>query len=376
VPSDDASGGPRRTARERSGRRRARLDALRVRTGNGQTVDERATSARIRVWRGRLSMGDVLVRPELIAHRGSRPSLLRSVSTPKGAAVQMLLLALFEAQCRQAKTLARRPTKLPMRSAPKGGTSWLQLTALPTVDRTSRTSSSRRPDDNRYAQLRTALQVLHRAGRIGVESTGRGRFEGFTLLNESADNLVSEVSYGWPEKNEPVIRVPVEFVINGWIHTLTDNEIITFLHLLQVCGEATSKANPDGWAAIPTGGWRSTFGEDRSFEAHRELTRFGLVDVERPDTRRPDGTVAKDDEVPWEAHRYRVLPERLGFRAVDVVLSALDVKHSLDMDEATFSTRGPFSAVFGQAPDGWTRKAAMTEIEQAKLAAPGHVLLK
>lgn len=368
-----APGGPR-TARGRTARRIDRLDGLTVRTGNGETVDERAMSARIRMWLRRPAMAEVQVRPGLITHRKTGTSLLRAVSTPRGASMQTMLLALFEAQSRRAGTSAGRPTKLPLRSAPRDGTSWLQLAALTTEDRTARTSASRRPDDNRYAQLRKALAVLHETGRIGVESTGRGRFEGFTLLDESVDNLSGEVAYTWPARDEPVIRVPVEFFINGWAHALTDNEIVTFLHLVHVCAKARSDANPEGWVAIPTGGWASTFGGDRSFEAHRELTRFGLVDVVRPDARRADGTVQKDDEVPWEAHRYRVLLERLRFRAVHVVGSALKAKHTLDVDEATLGSRGPFASWLARTPDGWTRGSAITEIEQARLAAPGHLL--
>lgn len=378
--ASEGAGSAPRTARGRTERRGARLDGLEARTGNGQTVDERATSARIRIWRRRPSVAEILVRPGLIGHRRIGTSLLRALSTPRGASMQVMLLALFEAQCRRARTSAGRPTTLPLRNAPKDGTSWLQLAALPTEDRTSRTSASRRPDDNRYNQLRTALTVLHEAGRISVESTGRGRFEGFALLDESVDNLIGEVAYTWPRKDERVIRLPVEFFVNGWVHALTDNEILTFLHLLHVCAQATSGNNPEGWVAIPTGGWASTFGEDRSFEAHRELTRFGLVDVERPDARRADGTVDKDDEVPWEAHRYRVLPQRLSFRAVDVVRSSLKAKHNLDVDEATLGTRGPFAGFFTgfftRTPDGWTREAAVAEAEQAKLAAPGQVLSK
>lgn len=76
----------------------ARLRALQVPTGNGQTVDERATMARVRVWAQRPATSHVQVRAGLISHRGSKPSFLRGVSTPKGAGVQVLLLALFEAQ--------------------------------------------------------------------------------------------------------------------------------------------------------------------------------------------------------------------------------------------------------------------------------------
>jgi hypothetical protein len=340
-------------------------------TGNGQSVDERATQARIRLWDRRPVIADVLVRPGLIAHRGSDPSFLRAVSTPRGAGVQVLLLALFEAQTRPGNRLAGRPTDLQLRPGSGGAqTSWLQAAALPTIDRTSQRSASRSPDDNRYGQLRTAMQQLHRAGRIGIEGTGRGAYEGFRLFDESVDNLIGEAAYTVP-KDEPVITVPVEFVINGWVHTLTDNEIITFLHLLRVCDEATDETNPQGWVPIPTKGWTTTFGDDRGFEAHRELNRFGLIQIERPEARRADGTVAaEEEEIPWEAHRYRIVRERLGFRAVNVVLEALKVKHSLDADEALFFTGS------NRHPDGWSRGPAVEAIEQARLGVPGHVLSK
>lgn len=360
-----------RTARSRTLRRQARLAALTEPTGNGQSVDDRARAARETLWRRRPQLSHIQIRPELIAHGDERPNKLRAVSTPRGAAVQVLLLALFEAQTRRRTTSATRPTTLPLRAATREHPAWLHLAALPTEDQSHQRSHVRLPDDNRYGQLRAALDRLHRAGRISA-GTGRGRFERFALLDEAADNLSREVAYTWPRPKEPVIRVPVEFFINGWVHALEDNEIITLLYLLHVCDHAKAAGDPNGWVPIPTSCWRWAFGPDRGYQAHRDLTRFGLVEVERPQDRRADGTVAADDTVPWEAHRYRVREEVLAVAALQRVRDALQTKHALDIDEAAAVRDGPYivGAPAHVTPEGWTFSAARAALEQEGLAAP------
>ncbi|MDD7966114.1 hypothetical protein [Actinomycetospora lemnae] len=348
-----------------------RLRGLAGSAGRAGPLDERVAAARARVWRV-VRPRQVPLRADLLRHRGALgDSPLRAVSTPKGCAVQVLLVILFEVTCRRTRLEAGRPTTRALRhSEVEGRPSWQELIATPTVNRRRSTGTARTPEDNRSEQLRAALARLEAHGRIQARyPEGRGRFEGFALLNEASDNLTSSATtYRRPKDDEPAIKVPVEFWINGWVHVLSDSEIVTYLYLL-ARSEQDRRDGGDGEVAVSAEDWEWAFGGDRAgLVAQRHLARFGLIDVERAEGRRSDGTVegggAEDAELPFTAHRYRLIDDGLRYRAAPKVLRALKNAHDLDLDTATWPL------LHSAAPDGWTFEGAVAELQHERLAAP------
>lgn len=357
----------KRPAKDRREDRAQQLALLQANTGSRGSLDDQAVAARRMLWRDHRP-SHVRLRVGLVLHQpGGSP--LRVLAASRGCAVQTLLVALFEAQCRTRRS-ASQPTKIPLRrSSTPGQTCWEELVTSPSVDRTITHGWARRPIDNRYEQVRRALERLEKAGRVrAARGKGRGRFEGFSLLHEATDNLgETETAYSYPGEAEECIAVPVEFFINGWVHVLTDNEIIAYLFVL---GAAQNAGGTGGGVLLTSENWSLANGDGpgrrAGLVAQRELERFGLIDVTRPEARRADGTVEtaalpKGTRLPVGPHYYLPSEQGLHFRALPRVLDALGESHQQDID---------FATMVGRRPDGWTYARAVAELEQDALAAP------
>jgi hypothetical protein len=103
--------------------------------------------------------------------------------------VQVLLLALFELQVSPPRAKGWN-TRLPIgRSDNPLLPSWVEFTALPTVDSTKRTTHARTPRANRERQIERELDRLAAGGRVELKPKGvHGRHENFAVLDEGTDH--------------------------------------------------------------------------------------------------------------------------------------------------------------------------------------------
>ena len=125
-----------RTAADRHLKRIARLRSLLA--ADGRSIDQQVGLARYSLWQ-KQQPANIRLRPAFVLRddrRGTAP--IRAISASKSAAVQLLLMALFENQCRsQGRDSERTPVPL-ARPTGETETAWLYLLALPTVDRRDR----------------------------------------------------------------------------------------------------------------------------------------------------------------------------------------------------------------------------------------------
>jgi hypothetical protein len=308
---------------------------------DGKNIDDQAEEARLKVWRTH-KPDAIRVRQGLVVQARTSESPLRVVSASKSAAVQLLLLSIFENQCRPP-TRVGKPTTLPLTNpTEEDKTSWRYLVALPTADRRGKRTHPRTPTENRIEQIKGALTRLAQKGRVQLRPSGtRNRFEGFQLLNEVADNHRGITYYKTPHAVEPTIEIPVNFFLAGWVHALTDSEIIAYLYLLHHAKLRPDENAGDGMM-LTRFAWAEAFGVSRGYEAYRFLERFGLISVIRDERRRADGTIEGldeviDQEIEISPHRFKVDLTALERRAVPVVTAALEAfKDGIDLEMATW----------------------------------------
>lgn len=345
---------------ERHEARAELLHTLRSPDSRGQTIDLQARAARQRLWITRPGAaaaqdtavttgtengvvdGEIALRAGLLLLQGNPKSPLMDGHAPRSKALQLLLVALFAAHCRRPASYAGRPTPLPLRDPDNSAsTSWRYLVAMPTIDTGTRTTASRSPLENRLEQLRAALRRLHTQGRIELSGTGRGRFERFRLLDESTYRPDQAVPYKLPKADEPVVRVPVGFFLNGWVHALSGQEIAAYLYLLYL--QQNMPLEEDGLIAVPRLVWAEAFGGSRAHIGYRMLFRFGLIRMRRQDIRRDDGTIediAEHGYIPFEPMRFAVDVDQLHADALDRVLPALERASKTRLDDAWTISRG------------------------------------
>jgi hypothetical protein len=175
-----------RPAQERNRKRIERLRSLL--DEDGTNVDAQAAYARHLVWQ-KQQPPLIRVRQGLVLMQGHDISPLREVSAPRSAAVQLLLLAIFENQCRPARRDGYR-TPVPLQDADvRTETAWRYLVARPTADMTGQRTQARLPAENRLEQLKNALERLDDLRRVDIKQKQiRGRYENFVLLNEETGN--------------------------------------------------------------------------------------------------------------------------------------------------------------------------------------------
>lgn len=241
--------------------------------------------------------------PERYAPSWGR-SPLTSLISSRGIALQLYLICLFEAQCRC------RPGVEPMNNRPlqpqHGSVSWLDLLATTAVAKAPAT-----PRDNRLRQMKKAL--LHLERELLIEIPGgrhvNGRFQGFRLLNESGlpTETRSLVRYTVPTEEEDTIELPVDFFLNGWVHVLSPAEIATYLMLLDLRKQHREVHDSHGIFS-PTHIREGIYGLSRdSYESHRSLVKFGLIEKMPNMYRRDDGKVTTF-KVRFESHHFKVNP--------------------------------------------------------------------
>lgn len=311
--------------------RAKRLESL-LADDDRHNIDKLARDNRALLWMHR--QPDVIrVRSGLVLHNGRSESPIRQIEASKSAAVQLLLICIFEQQCRRQDQVGQRTT-IPLRDPiEEGSTAWRYLLALPTKDRETSSTVTRGPVDNRVNQIKAALDRLADCGRVELRPRGtRNRYEHFRLMNEAVDtDSGPPVAYRAPRQNEHTIDVPAAFFLSGWVHALTDSEIITYLYMLH-SAQKNPEQNVGNGMELTASDWAHAFGKKRDrigrgYEAYRHLFRYGLIFIEIDPRRRADGTVDgfNEREGPYigtTPHRFKVDLARLERSAVLVVAKA------------------------------------------------------
>jgi hypothetical protein len=331
-----------RSVQQRYAVRVARLRSL-LQQGGGRPLDEQAAWARHTIWEKQQPQA-IRVREGLVLREGREISYLREVSASKSAAVQLLLLSIFENQCRAAAPDSHR-TPVPLREAdPETETAWLYLTALPITDRTAELTHARSPAENRLQQVRNALDRLERFRRIDFAGNDpRDRHEHFSLLNEAKHNRGGSVLYKAPAPDEETIDIPVAFFTSGWVHALEDNEIVAYLFLLHQAKRRPAENNGEGMP-LTRFGWSAAFGTSRAYGDYRLLSRFGLIRFLHDPNRSATGRVAGLGETPGrrpatEPHRFWVDYAGLNNLAVPTVIDGLErYIDGEDLDKANWGS--------------------------------------
>ncbi|NGY65094.1 hypothetical protein G7043_39900 [Lentzea sp. NEAU-D13] len=322
---------PSRTAKERHEKRIERLRDL-VESG----VVETARKKRKLLWQPdpkTEAVPWIAVRSALFKITEDHPvrTRIQQVSSSKSAAVQVLLLALFELQVSPPRPKGWN-TRLPIRYSDNPLIpSWVDFTALPTVDSTKTTTHARIPRANRERQIKRALDRLAASGRVELKPKGvHGRYENFGVLDEGTNQgpgngttYYAPPNLGTGKNRRLVVTIPVEFFLNGWIDALSDNEIITYLALRQTAQAYPGRHDNEG-IYLTQAKRTEDFNLDRGFEAHRMLARYGLINTIRDFRRSANGTMSGFEESgPGQIDRFTLNDSALAQPAFSRVMKSL-----------------------------------------------------
>jgi hypothetical protein len=193
----------------------------------------------------------------------------------KGWALHLYLIAIFDAQTRNARGSGVDNVR-PLLHGSDRQAAWVDL--LPTITSTTPRATGMRRQLVRALALLEQEKLVALSGRPGF----RGRYNYFRLLSEDSSPGQSwEIAYTIPTSTEissadpPWIRppgpaggraaavgLPAEFFTNGWVHVLSATEIATPTQAATVCTQPTPSARRGTASAAtctpPTDSWPHT----------------------------------------------------------------------------------------------------------------------
>ncbi|SEG94138.1 hypothetical protein SAMN04489712_14320 [Thermomonospora echinospora] len=301
-------------------RRKERGERLRA----SSEVFEVAIDSCAHVWQaGRLKRRSIEIRTcFIVGDPNGRTAPLSRLIRPRGIAWQVYLLALFEAQCSRTGGSAVLANKRPLVPSRPGEVAWSNLVLPEMREALIDQSKVER-------QLKTALTALEKVDLVVLPERprARNRCQGFRLLHESAESTrVTPVMYTVPDRNEPRIALPVDFFTKGWVHVLSPAETAVYLMLRHLKLKYPREHDLKGVYAAEAVR-EGVYGIRRdTYERHRELAAYGLIQLIPDPSRRPDGKIrgyrAGEDGSPLN-HRFQVLPDSaLRRNALEVVASS------------------------------------------------------
>ena len=255
--------------------------------------------------------------------KDDRPPAARLI-TPRGAALRVYLTALLEAQTR-VRPGQRPGNTRPLATRPGGKISWIDLLASdaePYGERKHHMSVSAK----KTRQMTSAIGRLAKeelVELIGTGKPGAKKYEGFLLMHELGRRPHgSAVPYTVPVvPPEQAFPLPVTLFTNGWVHILEDSEL-AFILMMAAFDQATG-----GQPFMITAADRlHRFGmKHDGYEAHKMLSRLGLVTVTPDGRRRPDGTVEEfNSEGKPLPHVLRFTPDGFGRDAFTTLSAEID----------------------------------------------------
>lgn len=266
------------------------------------------------VWEqpGGLRPAVIRIRPGFLLARKAgaerRDAPMSHLINPRGVALRLFLLAIFEAQCRPTSA------ELPENTRPLSGhMGWGDLLAIDAAwsqpDKTYLHSSiqNRTLDSSRDRQVKGALRTLERHGdkalvEVPPKAGGRYRdYARFRLMKESGrGGVLTPDYYTVPSAEKPAFSIPSQFFLRGWVQVLYPSEIATWLALRVLRAVYPVKHNESGVFL---------YGQAREKHFHllrdtyedgcRNLVDFGLTRHARPDTPAPTTAPQAADWVRW-----------------------------------------------------------------------------
>jgi hypothetical protein len=309
-------------------RRLARLermkDSVHTATANMVQLADRtpkATELRIRnsfVRRGLPAPGNFSDRS--LPPRPLRPPSTRLISA-NGAALRILLTALFEAQTSKARAGTHPTNTRPLRGT-RDETGWIDLIASPAQHSRRGSAGSVTVNDKKLRQLDDTLVRLGAAELVMLPNAdaGANKRDGFELLDEGGQRPQGPNDrYLLPKSVEKgIFSIPLTLFTQGWIHCLEDTELAMLL-LLAEAGAQKTPVKIEGDDRLRYCG----LGRD-AYEAHIMLNRLGLITVLPDPKRYPDGKVEDYAEEGAYLHAFSQLPENFATPAYAAVTSAIN----------------------------------------------------
>lgn len=234
--------------------------------------------------------------------RADRPPLTR-ITSGNGATLRLELAALALGQMRYQRGSRRPPLDFPVWGH-SGIRSWSDMIATPAAG-VRHTREYYSPKDKRARSVGGSLKALRSAGLVSVDQVGKEKL--VTFLNESG-KLGGEgpVPYEVPLAAEPTVKMPGEFITNGWIHVLEDSEIsVLFMAACHRGGFADG-----GWGYAIPGAVRLLnygIGRESYSTALKTLEWFGLLAVHEVG-RHEDGRAVDFGTEEPQLHRISLIP--------------------------------------------------------------------
>ena len=251
--------------------------------------------------------------------REHRPSASRIMNS-RGAALRLMLIALFEAQMRV------RPGGQPDNPRPLQGTGatigWTDLLATDAkAAGAGRSRMSVAAKKGRH--LFSAIENLAKEELVSLPhgADTRNKHRGFLLNWEGGRRPVGATPlYTVPKADEPYFTLPLTVFTHGWIYVLEDTELLFLLMLAYF-----DRSAPDGFRVdSDTRLLHIGMGRD-AYESHTWFSRFSLASVIPAPGRHLNGTV-DDFGKGGEAipHMLRLLPGGLDADALGEVSKEVD----------------------------------------------------
>jgi hypothetical protein len=255
-----------------------------------------------------------------IPARAQRPPCT-SLIAPRGQTLRLLLTIVADAALRTGAD-PRKISRGIDRTEQQLG--WLDLLAVPAAAGRDRVTV-RKAERNQIAQLQSALARLERARLVTLTTTKAGRPK--IRLNDLAgdDGLATPRPFTRPGQKQR-FAVPAAFFKNGWLWCLEDSEIATYLMIRQKAARHPGHHASGGVFAVA---------EDReynygipkdTYEAHRRLVEFELIERIDAPGRRIDGRITGYSGASLAlAHRFKLKDATLDQVALPEVQGGLRV---------------------------------------------------
>ncbi|MER6481170.1 hypothetical protein [Streptomyces filamentosus] len=265
--------------------------------------------------------------------REERP-LSAQMITPKGLTLKLELLLLFAAQCAVAPG-SRWPAPYPIEPTPDNPDSWMGLVAT-IAKHTPPTNYAADASTNKARQIAQALKALEKMNLVHSATGVPGQVRrGIKLRCENGKStFAAPVIYRVPTDDEQFFDIPVEFFTQGWVHVLTTSEIAALLMWLDITKAVGRQVKLRGEEEPPSiigfvnsETRHSYYGLGReTYETHKQLSAFGLMDVHRHDKRYMDGkwegfATQNEDMV---CHRIELLTAGLGREPAPILSKVLE----------------------------------------------------
>lgn len=310
------------TRAERLQRRLETVEAVTARRAEGF---DKALASMGKLWEHGRQPTQILIRIPFMETSNGEPPPVSKLINGRGHALRVALMALMAAQCRKGP--APHVLELPLTSHGHTAVGWENLIVSDSVpgDR----SYSRPVDQKHAASARKALRRLAddeiSLVQLPHPLPRKGGYDHLHLFQDRGPReLGHPVAYTVPDANDandPVIAIPINFFLKGWIYVLEDAEVATYLMYRRLCPHF----HPEP-AHISATQRKALYGITQpAWEMYWVLEDAGLIAVEPDPHRREDGTVdGQSDGTTPKRHKFTLNDSGLETDALQVMWKVID----------------------------------------------------